>query len=93
MSRKKRRVRRRGLGGLPVSPPVYQKPYSKYTMRWLRNEFRREMEKCRVDTSALREGMEVEREHHRGVKETAKIALDHLCERGDYYQVLKRVGL
>jgi len=53
----------------------------------------RNMAKCKVTPQMLKEGMEIEREHGRGVKETAKIALDHLCERNDYYLVLRRAGL
>jgi hypothetical protein len=52
---------------------------------------------CRITPAALREGMEVEREHRDvtrgGVLKTAKIAAAHLCEKGGsrYYKELKKV--
>ena len=54
----------------------------------------RKVQKCGITASALREGMEVEREHSDvtglGLKKTAKVAAAHLCERPDYYKRLKR---
>ena len=54
----------------------------------------RKVQKCRITPAALREGMEVEREHrdvsHLAVGVTAKIAASHLCERRDYYKRIKR---
>ena len=48
---------------------------------------------CGITPAALREGMEVEREHRDvtrgGVLKTAKIAAAHLCEDGRYYRALK----
>lgn len=52
---------------------------------------------CAISPGALREGMEVEREHPAITDldevKTAAIAIDHLCERPDYYRKLKRAGL
>ena len=49
---------------------------------------------CGVSKTALRQGMAVEREHRDvtklGVEKTARIALEHLCERRDYYTRLKK---
>jgi hypothetical protein len=54
----------------------------------------RKVQKCRITPAALREGMEVEREHrdvsHLAVGVTAKIVASHLCERRDYYKRIKR---
>lgn len=54
----------------------------------------RKVQKCGITAAALREGMEVEREHSDvtglGLKKTAKVAAAHLCERPDYYKRLKR---
>lgn len=50
---------------------------------------------CRITPEALREGMEVEREHRDvtrgGMLKTAKIAAAHLCESSRYYKELKKV--
>ena len=47
-----------------------------------------------MTTAALREGMEIEREHRDITKgrvlDTAKIAAAHICERRDYYRRIKR---
>lgn len=47
-----------------------------------------------MTASALREGMEIEREHRDLTKgrvgQTAKIAAAHICERPDYYRRVKR---
>ncbi len=52
------------------------------------------VKKCGITAAALREGMEVEREHWDltggALKKTAKVAAAHLCERPDYYKRLKR---
>jgi hypothetical protein len=49
---------------------------------------------CGITPAALREGMEIEREHRDvtkgGVLATAKIAAAHLCERKDYYKRIKK---
>jgi hypothetical protein len=49
---------------------------------------------CGFSPAALREGMEIEREHRDVTKgrvlDTAKVAAAHLCERPDYYKRLKR---
>jgi hypothetical protein len=49
---------------------------------------------CGITPAALREGMEIEREHRDvtkgGVLATAKIAASHLCERSDYYKRIKK---
>lgn len=49
---------------------------------------------CRITPALLREGMEVEREHAdvTGLDEvqTARIAAAHLCEKRDYYSLLKK---
>jgi hypothetical protein len=49
---------------------------------------------CRITPEALREGMEIEREHRDVTKgavlKTAKIAAAHICERPDYYKRIKR---
>lgn len=53
----------------------------------------RKAKTCGITPTALREGMEVEREHRDvtrgGVLKTAKIAAAHLCEDGRYYRALK----
>lgn len=47
-----------------------------------------------MTAEALREGMEIEREHRDITKgrvgQTAKIAAAHICERPDYYTRIKR---
>lgn len=54
----------------------------------------RKVKACRISPAALRQGMEVEREHrdvsHLAVGVTARIAASHLCERPDYYRRLKK---
>ena len=50
---------------------------------------------CGITAKALREGMEVEREHRDvtkgGLKKTALIAAAHLCESARYYEELERM--
>lgn len=50
---------------------------------------------CGITAQSLREGMEVEREHHDvtklGLKKTALIAAAHLCEAKRYYPELKNM--
>lgn len=85
--------RARGLGDIPQVQIPVQKPLSKYTLRWLMRDLGEETRKCKITPAMLKRGILVEREHHMGVKETAKIAIDHLCERRDYYDILEKVGL
>ncbi len=84
---------RRGLGEIPAGTPGVPKTPSKDTMRWLMRVYHKEAAKCGIQPSVLKQGIMVEQEHGKGLKDTAKIALDHLCERKDYYEVLKRYGL
>ena len=78
-----------GLAGLPpkgrIPGPVIARVSKKLN---------RKLKACGITRGALREGMEVEREHrdvtHGGVEDTARIAIAHLCERPDYYKRLKR---
>jgi len=54
----------------------------------------RKVQKCGITPAALRQGMEVEREHknvsHLALGATAKVAAAHICERRDYYKRIKR---
>lgn len=65
------------------------------TVRRVMAKMPRKIRQCGITAAALREGMEVEREHRDvtrgGVLKTAKIAAAHLCETGpSYYKRLKR---
>jgi hypothetical protein len=87
------RVRRDGdtftLEGLPKSGRI-PLDTAKRVMKRLPAKTRA----CGITPAALREGMEIEREHRDvtkgGVLATAKIAAAHLCERKDYYKRLKK---
>jgi hypothetical protein len=87
------RVRRDGdtftLEGLPKSGRI-PLDTAKRVMKRLPAKTRA----CGITPAALREGMEIEREHRDvtkgGVLATAKIAAAHLCERKDYYKRIKR---
>lgn len=52
------------------------------------------VKRCGITKAQLREGMAVEREHqdvtHGSIEKTARIAVAHLCERKDYYKLLKK---
>lgn len=78
-----------GLSGLPKKGRI---PVS--SVRYAMSRLKRQVEKCDITSTQLREGMEIEREHadvtRRGVLKTAKIAAAHICERPDYYKRLKR---
>ena len=45
------------------------------------------------DPEQLKAGIEVEKEHTDDSRVAAKIAKDHLDERKDYYEIVKREGL
>ena len=80
---------RRQLNGLPKTGRI---PMS--TVKRVMKKMPRKVSSCKITPAALREGMEVEREHSnvtRGsVLMTAKIAASHLCESKSYYKKLKK---
>jgi len=84
-------LRHRGsLKGLPTKGRVPLK-----TAQRALKKLPRKAQACRGMTpAALREGMEIEREHRDITKgrvgQTAKIAAAHICERSDYYSRIKR---
>jgi hypothetical protein len=64
------------------------------TVKRALNRLGRKAAACKITPAALREGMEIEREHRDvtrgGALKTAKIAAAHLCEAGPrYYKGLK----
>lgn len=81
--------KRRKLGALPTKGPLPMDVAKRALVR-----LPKKLRSCVPTPEALREGMEVEREHRNVTKgavgTTAKIAATHLCERGDYYRRLKR---
>lgn len=87
-----RRDRRPPLSGLPRKGRV---PMA--TVRRAMRKMPRKVIQCHITATALREGMEVEREHRDltrgGALATAKIAAAHLCERAGYYRKLKKARL
>jgi hypothetical protein len=51
-------------------------------------------DKADFTPTELAKGMKIEEEHgDKDPRETAKVALDHLHERGDYYKLLKEKGV
>lgn len=85
-----KRVAVAGLRGLPTKGPVPLKTAKRALKR-----LPKKAQACRgMTASALREGMEIEREHRDITKgrvgQTAKIAAAHICERPDYYSRIKR---
>ena len=79
----------KSLSGLPKSGRI---PMS--TVKRVMKKMPRKVSSCKITPAALREGMEIEREHSdvtRGsVLMTAKIAASHLCESKSYYKKLKK---
>lgn len=77
----------RQLAGLKRSVPASALDYAA-------TKLAAKMKRCGVTKAQLREGMKVELEHrdvtHGAIEKTARIALAHLCERKDYYKLLKR---
>lgn len=86
---KRRTKKRLKLGYLGPSSPI-----STDTVRWLMRVYGKEVKKCRITPKKLKQGMMVEREHsgvvHGRKKDIAKIAIDHICERPDYYDLLEK---
>lgn len=84
-----RKRRRKGLGVLPISSRLSTAMVERALAR-LGSQARA----CGITAKNLREGMEVEREHrdvtHGSEIKTARIAAAHLCERKDYYKLLKQ---
>jgi hypothetical protein len=78
-----------GLKGLPKKGRI---PLA--TVKRVMKKMPRKVSSCKITPAALREGMEIEREHRdvtRGsVLMTAKIAASHLCEDTRYYKKLKK---
>jgi hypothetical protein len=88
-----RREGRGALSGLAALPSAGRIPMA--TVRRALKKLPKKSQACEgMTASALREGMEIEREHRditRGaVGKTAKIAAAHICERPDYYRRIKR---
>lgn len=81
--------RRRKLGALPTKGPLPLAVAKRAIIR-----LPKKLRACVPNAEALREGMEVEREHRNVTKglvgQTAKIAAVHICERTDYYRRLKK---
>lgn len=77
------------LGALPKKGHI---PAS--SVAYAMSHLKRQVDRCGITATQLREGMEVEREHgdvtRRGAVKTAKIAAAHICERPDYYKRLKK---
>jgi hypothetical protein len=90
LPRKGKRVAVAGLRGLPA--------HGRIPAATAKRALKRLPKKTRacvgMTVAALREGMEIEREHRditQGrVGQTAKIAAAHICERPDYYKRIKR---
>jgi hypothetical protein len=89
LSRATRYDKRETLGALPKSGRI---PID--TAKRVLKRLPAKTRACGFSPAALREGMEIEREHRDvtkgGVLATAKIAAAHLCERKDYYKRIKR---
>jgi hypothetical protein len=64
------------------------------TVKRVMKKMPRKVSSCKITPAALREGMEIEREHRDvtggSVLMTAKIAASHLCESKSYYKKLKK---
>lgn len=84
------RVTVAGLRGLPAHGRIPTR-----TVKRALKKLPKKSQACRgMTVSALREGMEIEREHRDVTKgaigTTAKIAAAHICERPDYYKRIKK---
>jgi len=85
------KTKTKALDGLPRTGRI---PLA--TAKRVLSRLGRKAKACGITPAALREGMEVEREHRDvtrgGALKTAKIAAAHLCEKGGrtYYKRLKR---
>jgi len=62
-----------------------------HNVQELLNNFYFNLDDYGVTLKDILEGIEVEKEHSKNLKNTMKIVLDHLKERKDYYKILKKV--
>lgn len=79
-----------GLGALPKTGRI-----SPATVKRVMGKLSRKVAACRITPAALRQGMEIEREHRDvtrgGALSTARIAVAHLCESPRYYVELRKL--